>query len=116
VIFLPEAYKLDGVIFSTILGFLLIQIPWESHVVFTSFFGRAESRAYWRAYAGYAAFALVTCVAAWSAARQVPLGGVTGLLAKGLVAALVSSCATLVLFRRDVKAVFDVLRNSRHRA
>ncbi len=67
VLFLPEAYKLDGVIFSTIIGFVLIQIPWESHVVFTSFFGKAESRAYWRDQAAFAVLALVLCAGAWFA-------------------------------------------------
>jgi len=66
-LFLPEAYKLDGVIFSTIIGFVLIQIPWESHVVFTSFFGKAESRAYWRDQAAFAVLALVLCAGAWFA-------------------------------------------------
>lgn len=65
VVFLPDAYKLDGVILSTIIGFVLIQIPWESHVVFTSFFGKAESRAYWRDQALFALSALALCAAAW---------------------------------------------------
>ena len=71
VIFLPGAYKLDGVIFSTIIGFVLIQIPWESHVVFTAFFGKSESRAYWRDQAAFAAAALALCAAAWFASRFV---------------------------------------------
>lgn len=71
VIFLPDAYKLDGVIFSTIIGFVLIQIPWESHVVFTVFFGKSESRAYWRDQAAFAAAALALCAAAWYASRFV---------------------------------------------
>ena len=71
VIFLPGAYKLDGVIFSTIIGFVLIQIPWESHVVFTVFFGKSESRAYWRDQAAFAAAAFALCAAAWYASRFV---------------------------------------------
>ncbi len=67
VIYLPDAYKLDGVIFSTIIGFAFIQIPWESHVVFTAFFGKRESRAYWRDQAAFAALALALCAAAWFA-------------------------------------------------
>ena len=69
VIFLPDAYKLDGVIFSTIIGFVFIQIPWESHVVFTVFFGKGESRRYWRDQAAFAALALGLCAAAWFASR-----------------------------------------------
>jgi len=71
VIFLPDAYKLDGVIFSTIIGFALIQIPWESHVVFTVFFGKSESRAYWRDQSAFAAAALALCAAAWYVSRFV---------------------------------------------
>ena len=71
VIFLPDAYKLDGVIFSTIIGFAFIQIPWESHVVFSVFFGKAESRAYWRDQAAFVALALGLCVAAWFASGWV---------------------------------------------
>ena len=69
VLYLPDAYKLDGVILSTIIGFAFIQIPWESHVVFTAFFGKTESRAYWRDQAAFAAAALALCAAAWFASR-----------------------------------------------
>ena len=69
VIFLPDAYKLDGVVFSTIIAFMFIQIPWESHVVFTAFFGKSESRAYWRDQAAFAAAALALCAAAWFASH-----------------------------------------------
>lgn len=102
VLFLPDAYKLDGVIFSTILGFAFIQIPWESHAVFSTFFSRAESRAWWRSNAGFAAFAAVMCAIAWLAARAVPMDGICGLAAKGTVAAAVSSAAIIVKFRKDL--------------
>jgi peptidoglycan biosynthesis protein MviN/MurJ (putative lipid II flippase) len=82
VIYLPDAYKLDGVIFSTILGFALIQIPWESHVVFTAFFGRRESRAYWRDQAAFAALALALCAAAWHVSGLVPLDAILKVIGK----------------------------------
>ena len=69
VMFLPDAYKLDGVILSTIVSLVCIQIPWESHVVFTAFFERRESRLYWRQQAIYAVAALVLCTAAWRLSR-----------------------------------------------
>ena len=71
VIYLPDAYKLDGVILSTIISFAFIQIPWESHVVFTAFFGKSESLRYWRDQAAFAACALVLCMAAWFASGLV---------------------------------------------
>ena len=90
VLFLPDAFKLDGVILSTILSVAFIQIPWESHVVFTRFFGRAEACVYWRSYAGFAALTLALCAAAWGAARLVPLDGIPGLAAKGVAASAVA--------------------------
>ena len=101
VIFLPNAYKLDGVILSTIIGFVFIQIPWESHVLFREFFGKPESRAYWRAQAGCAALALALCAAAWGAARLVPIAGVAGLAAKGAAAA-VAALVPLALLNRGM--------------
>ena len=110
VLFLPDAYKLDGVIFSTIIGFAFIQIPWESHVVFTAFFGKAESRAYWRAYAGFASFTILLCVVAGFAARAVPLGGIPGLFAKAAVATVVTSLCMALAFRNDVRDILGKFR------
>jgi O-antigen/teichoic acid export membrane protein len=110
VLFLPDAYKLDGVIFSTIIGLVLIQVPWESHVMFTSFFGRKESRAYWRSYAGFTLCTLVVCAAAWLAARAVPLDGIAGLAAKGAAAVCTTSLCLAALFRGDVVDAFSRLR------
>jgi O-antigen/teichoic acid export membrane protein len=69
VIFLPQPYKLDGVIFSTIIAFAFIQIPWESHVVFSVFFGRREARSYWRDQVMFAAAALALSSGAWVVSR-----------------------------------------------
>ena len=110
VIFLPDAYKLDGVIFSTIMGVALIQIPWESHVVFSAFFGKAESRAYWRAYAGSAVCAIAICAVAWRAAHAVPLDGFPGLFAKATVATAATAVCMAVAFRGDL---LDLLRRLR---
>ena len=113
VIFLPDAYKLDGVIFSTIIGFAFIQIPWESHVVFTSFFGKAEAREYWRSYAGFAVFAVVLCFAAWIAARAVPVDGIPGLFAKGGASALATLLCAALCFRADLSEIVGKLRRRR---
>ena len=73
VVTLPDAYKLDGVILSTIVGYVFIQIPWESHVVFTAFFDRHEARAYWRQQALFVLVAFVLCAAAWWLSTFIPL-------------------------------------------
>ena len=115
VIFLPAAYKLDGVIFSTIIGFAFIQIPWESHVVFSSFFGKAEARAYWRSYAGFALCAVALCAAAWLAARLVSVDGLAGLAAKGAASAATVAAGLLILFRNDVCVLLEHLHRRKSR-
>ena len=113
VVFLPDAYKLDGVIFSTIIGFALIQIPWESHVVFSSFFGRAEARAYWRSYVGFAAFTVALCAVAWLATSAVPLAGILGVFAKAATASAVVVLCMVIVFRGDVKEIIGKFRRRR---
>ena len=105
VLLLPDVYKLDGVIFSTIIGFAVIQIPWESHVVFSSFFGKKESRAYWRAYFGFALCTLALCVVAWWTAWIIPVDGIPGLALKGGASFAAVAVLIFVLFRRDVAAL-----------
>ena len=115
VAFLPAEYKLDGVILSTILAFLLIEFPWESHVLFTVFFNRSQAREYWKSQAVFLASTLVLCATAWCAARLVPLDGFPGLAAKGVAAAVAASAALLAMFRADVMAMLDILRKGKRR-
>jgi O-antigen/teichoic acid export membrane protein len=113
VLFLPDAYKLDGVIFSTIIGLVLIQVPWESHVMFTNFFGRAESRAYWRAHVGFAVFTVALCVSAWLSTYVVPVEGIPGVFAKAASAFVVISLSMSVAFEDDVREIIGKLRRRR---
>lgn len=102
VITLPEAYKLDGVILSTVLSFVLIQIPWESRIVFSAFFDGHQGAIYWRVQAMSLMKAVLLCVCAWGVARMVPLSGVPGFMAKGAATGAFVACATCALFRREV--------------
>ena len=113
VVFLPDEYKLDGVVFSTVIGYVFIQIPWEAHVVFTEFFNGGQARAYWRMHAGFALLALALCTVTWGAARLVPLDGIGGLAVQGAVAAVVSCSALLALFRKEAPAMLKALRKGR---
>jgi len=113
VIYLPAKYKLDGVIFSTIIALVLIQIPWESHVVFSEFFNREQERHYWRFQFRFALLAVFLCFLTWAAAALIPLKGVLGLLVKGYVAAMVSGGFLLAFFRKDVMDVIKALRKKK---
>ena len=110
VIWLPGAYKLDGVIFSTIISYVVIQIPWETHVVFSHFFNGVQVRIYWRSHLWFALLALALCGATWSSTLLVPVGGIKGLLAKGMISAIVSGILMLAIFRKDIPAMLKLVR------
>lgn len=116
VTFLPAEYKLDGVILSTILAFLLIEFPWESHVLFTVFFNKSQAREYWKSQLVFFVSTLILCATAWCAARLVPLDGLPGLAAKGVASAVAASAVLFALFRTDARALLGVLRKGRRRA
>ena len=113
VVLLPGEYKLDGVILSTIIGYVCVQIPWETHAVFANFFGPGPARVYRRFHARFAALALALCAATWCAASAGGLPGVPGLLAKGCVSAAVSGGALAAIFRRDLAEALVRLRRGR---
>ena len=114
VLLLPDEWKLDGVILSTILSYVLIQIPWESRVLFTRFFGPAEARAYWAEQARFVLLSVALCAAACGCARLVPLDGFRGLLAKGAAVGALCTAAILLLFRRDLAAARGATRRKHH--
>ena len=70
-----------------------------------TFFGRAEARAYWRSYFGFAACTLALCAVAWLAVWAIPVDGMPGLVLKGAVAFAVVSALLLALFRHDISAL-----------
>ena len=110
---MPDTFKLDGVILSSLIGYIFVQIPWESHVVFTRFFDREQARAYWRHQLVFALLGLIPCAAALGAVRAIPLDGVRGLIVQGISAFAVTAVIMLILFRGDLKEMLQkALRRS----
>jgi hypothetical protein len=105
----PNEYKLDGVIFATLLSDVLIQLPWEAHVVFTKFFNGKQARTYCGLQMLYVLLALLVIPASWVAAWLVPLEGLQGGAVKGLAAGTVAFVILLCIFRKDVLRFIDIL-------
>ena len=108
-LFLPDGYKLDGVILSTILSYAAIQMPWESHVLFSTFFDKEKGRTYWRAQMGFAALAVAIPALAWRISEMIDIGGAAGLAAKGAATAAVAGGILLLLFRADFIAAVQTM-------
>ena len=101
VLWLPEEWKLDGVIFGTIVSMLVIQVPWETHVLFTKYFTKAQKHRYWMEQINFAVLAVWLFFGARLAAFTVEETGVMGFLFKGVAAAGAASAALLMLLRRE---------------
>ena len=110
VVWLPEEWKLDGVIFGTIVSLLLIQIPWETHVLFTGYFTPEQKYRYWMEQVSFAGLAAWLCFGAWLAAFAVMADGFAGLLFKALASACAAAAALLLLFRGDFLAMLKAFR------
>ena len=102
---LPPAYRLDGVIFSTLVSFVVVHIPWETHVVFTVYFDKEQGWRYVRAQFGTVAWTLALGTATWASTSVIALDGLPGLAVKGAVALAVSGGLSCLLFRYEVAAL-----------
>ena len=105
IIVLPEKYKIDGVILSSIIEYVCVQIPWETHIVFTAFFDRMQSKEYWHQQAVLMLTALLICTITWSMTTAIPLTHIWGLLVKGVVASLISGILIATFFLKEIKSV-----------
>ena len=113
VLFLDDRYKLDGVIISSIIGYVVVQIPWESHVVFSKFFDRQKGKYYWLQQLKFAMLAIIPCAITLAVVQPIPLERTRGLIVKGIVASVVSTAVMLIIFRKDlIDVVKKVLRRA----
>ncbi len=95
----PDEYKLDGVILSTVITDVVIEMPWESYAVFSAFFTKNEALGYWKQQSLYFPIAVLVCCLTWFAAYSIPQEGLQGLASKGTVAFLVSATLLTIFFR-----------------
>ena len=104
---------LNGAILSTILAFLVIEIPWEGAVVFRRYLRGTDGRGrtflvrYVRLQLGFAAFAAALAAAAWGASACVPVAGFGGLALRGAVAGAIATAGVALCFRRDLGEILS---------
>ena len=107
-------WELDGVLLSTIIAFLLIEIPWESRVTFRCYFDSdkrsgtgSREKKYWQVQLFSAFAAVIICTGTWYAAELSPEGGIPALLLKGITASAAAAFGTAAFHRR---VIFHLIR------
>lgn len=109
IIILPTDYKLDGVILSTILAFLVIEMPWETRALFTSLFNARQAKHYWLSQLRMVAFALALGPLPCCLVHAIHLPGVPGFLVKAAVAVATATAIGMLIFHRDLKGLWNTL-------
>ena len=109
-LWLPEEWKLDGVIFGTIISMWLIQVPWETHVLFTKYFTKSQKHRYWMEQVNFAVVTVWLCFGSGLASFAVMESGIPGFLFKAVSAAGAVSAALMLLFRQDCLDLLHMLR------
>lgn len=109
----PDGYKLDGVVLATIITDVLIQMPWESHAVFSTFFTHHQAGIYWRKQLSYLGEAIFVCTVTWCAAYAVRVDDFIGLVLKGIAAASASSILMMALFLPELRFVMHKLLSNK---
>ena len=106
---LPDEDKLDGVILATIVSDLVVQMPWEAHVVFSAFFNRRQAGIYWRRQIIHTLLAVLLCTSVCLTVNLIPAGGTGSVVLKGLTAMFMAGILLLAVFRSDAVAMLKAM-------
>lgn len=108
-IVLIQRIGVNGVILSTLLSFVAIEIPWEIEILFRNYFKMSSLRYYGRQILIALYFGLL-CAGTYFLCSFLPFSGIAELLAKGVVCAVVPNCITALLFRDDFHFLMKCIR------
>ena len=90
-----------GVLLSSIVSIVLIQIPWLFHNLFREVFPRESMWKYIRLFCGLTVFALISCVASWFACGLFALNVWLTLFANAAVSFVIPNLCFLALYGRN---------------
>ena len=107
---LPEKYRLDGVLLAPSLAYLLIQIPWESHVVFQYFFDRHQRNQYWNFHLQFITLTVAVSTLTWLAVYYVKIDGIPGFALKAITAMATAGIIVLALFHEDAMRLLKLIK------
>ena len=111
-ILLVKTIGIEGVIISTIIVMVAIYFPWETKVLFTEMF-HSGAKQYCISYYGYAIVTVIGAVITYKLCELISVGGILGLLIKGLICTFVPNIFFLIIyFKTDAFCdVFGRFRN-----
>lgn len=85
-----------GVVISTIISYALVEIPWETKVLFKSYFHEGMTD-YFKNMLNYLILCTITSITSWKICELINNKDILGLVYKGCVCFIVSNCIFLVI-------------------
>lgn len=99
-ILLVQYCGINGVYLSTILSYWLIEIPWETRVLFKCQLHISTS-CYFKTQMSYAVLCLIVSTACYGLVSLITLGGVAGLFLKGILCIVTSNVILIAIFWKN---------------
>ncbi|WP_034485165.1 lipopolysaccharide biosynthesis protein [Butyrivibrio fibrisolvens] len=85
-----------GVVISTIISYALVEIPWETKVLFKSYFHEGMTD-YYKNMLNYLSLCIITSIASWKICALINNNGIWGMIFKGSVCFIVSNCVFFII-------------------
>ena len=110
--FLPEGYKLDGIIAAVILSDIFIQMPWEAYAIFTNVFDKTQCHEYCKQQIRFFFPVLLVSALTLGCTCVIPIEGMIGFFVKAFVATAIASTFVLIFFRENA---LEIAKSVLHR-
>lgn len=99
-IILVQYIGVNGVIISTILSYMLVEIPWETKVLFRNYF-KMSTFDYYRTHLKFLFVSLISGTATFGCCWVIQMEGIWGWLIKAGVCAVIPNCIYFIVYRKQ---------------
>lgn len=98
-IFLVKRIGLNGVVISTIMCTLFINVPWGTHVLFRKYFKQGE-RTYYLELIKYSVIAFIVCIITYGCSVMIRSEGFLGIMLKAVICLIVPNILFMIIYYR----------------
>lgn len=98
-VILVQIIGIDGIVLSTIMGYALVSIPWEFHIIFKNCYKEGK-RGFLRDNLEYVIIIIVNLFVSGFVCRFITQTGALGIFIKGLIILIISLCLNYVIWHK----------------
>lgn len=112
-IILVKMIGMEGVIISTVISYLFVELPWETHVLYKNYFKKGES-VYYADIMKYVVLDLLICGLCWKVCTFLPDTGIGWFVAKGILCVVLANMIFICIHSKNemfVDTIKKILKN-----